>query len=61
MSALSLNTLRSRFSRLPTSAHKQMGLRALRDAAALEKSNPAYAAELLAKAAYHLPYAEAAR
>jgi len=43
------------------SAHKQMGLRALKDAKALGDRNPARVEELLAKAALYLPYAEAAR
>lgn len=42
------------------SAHRDMGKRALRDAKALGDRNPERVAELLAKAAMLLPYAEAA-
>jgi hypothetical protein len=43
------------------SAHRELGLRALKDAKALGDRNPARVEELLARASYHLPYAEAAR
>jgi hypothetical protein len=59
--APNLTTLRRRYITLPTSAHKQIGLRAIRDALALADRAPERVAELAAKAAFHLPYAEAAR
>lgn len=43
------------------SAHRQIGRRALKDAAALGDRNPARVEELLTRAASALPYAEAAR
>ncbi len=43
------------------SSHREMGRRALKDAKALGDRNPGRVAELLAKAAMLLPYAEAAR
>ena len=43
------------------SPHRDMGKRALKDAKALGDRNPARVAELLAKAAALLPYAEVAR
>ena len=60
-STLTLTQLRSRFAGLRTSAYKQIGLRAIKDALALGDRNPERVAELTAKAVYHLPYAEAAR
>lgn len=54
----SLLSLRRRFAGLGASAHKDMALRALRDALALADRNPARVAELAARVAYHLPYAE---
>lgn len=61
MAALSLTQLRSRFAGLPTSASKQIGLRAIKEALALQGRNPERIVELAGKAAFHLPYAEAAR
>jgi hypothetical protein len=59
----SLLSLRRRFAGLVPSAHKQMGLRALRDALRyVERADMAsYVDERGARAAYLLPYAEAAR
>lgn len=61
VSTLSLTQLRSRFAGLPTSASKQIGLRAIKEAIALQGRNPERVEELRWKAVYHLPYAEAAR
>lgn len=57
----SLKALRSAFRRCKVGAHRDIGLRAIKDALALEGRNPAREAELLARAEYHLPHAEAAR
>ena len=57
----SLLSLRRRFAGLPETGHKQMGLRSITTALQLLERNPAAAADLAAKAAFHLPYAEAAR
>ena len=56
-----LHTLRARFAGLKESAYKQIGLRAIRDALALGDRNSARVAELVERAKYLLPYAEAAR
>lgn len=61
MAKTEILTLRSRFAGLRDSAHKQLGLRAIKDALALEGRNPERIAELVAKATYYLPYAEAGR
>lgn len=61
MASSSLLSLRRRFAGLRDSAYKQMGLRAIRDALALEGRNEARIAELAAKAEFYLPRAEAAR
>ena len=62
MSPTSARHLRRRFSGLADSAAKQIALRRIRDAIALEKrddpATQALAAELLASAAYYLPMAE---
>lgn len=58
---LSLTQIRSRFGKLPETSYKQMGLRRVRDALALEDRNPARVAELHAQAAHYLAYAEAAQ
>lgn len=57
----SLLSLRGRFAGLRDGSHKQIGLRSIRDALALLGRNDAAAAELAARASFHLPYAEAAR
>jgi hypothetical protein len=56
-----LTTLRRRYISLPMSAHKQIGLRAIREAQALADRAPERVAELVAKAAFHLAFAEKAR
>lgn len=61
LSRSSLLSLRRRFAGLPDRAHKQMGLRAIRNALQMLESNPTYAAEQAARAEFHLPHAEAAR
>jgi hypothetical protein len=61
MAKTELLALRRRFAGLRESAHRQMALRAIKDALALEGRNPARESELAAKAAFYLPYAEAAR
>ena len=53
-----LITLRRRYIGLPTSAHKQIGLRAIREAQALADRAPERVTELVAKAAFHLAFAE---
>lgn len=60
MDRASLLALRRAYAGLRVSAHKQIGLRAIRDALALADRNPERVAELWAKARFHLPYAEAA-
>jgi hypothetical protein len=57
MAQPSLNSLRRQFAGLVSSAHRQMGLRRVRDALALGERNPARVAELTAQAVYHLAYA----
>ena len=56
-----LISLRSAFRATKDCAARQMGLRAIKDALALGDRNAARVAELAAKAASLLPYAEAAR
>ena len=52
-----LNSLRKEYAGLYDSAHKQLGLRALRDA---ETSTDAHhVADLMTTARFHLPYAKA--
>jgi hypothetical protein len=53
--------IRRRFGALPTTCYKQMGLRAVRDAIALQGRNPERIAELHARAWRDLQYGEAAR
>ena len=57
----SLLSLRRRFAGLPLSSYKELGLRRVRDALALEGRNPERVAELVAQARAYLPYAEARR
>jgi hypothetical protein len=59
----SLLSLRRRFAGLPETAHKQVGLRAIRDALRYvgRADMAAYVAEKAAWAIYQLPHAEAAR
>ncbi len=57
----SLIALRASFRRLPVSAAKQIGERAIKDALALADRNPARVAELTAIAVFQLPYAKVAR
>lgn len=54
-----LHQIRSRFGSLPTTCYKQMGLRAVRDALALQGRNPAREADLHAKAWRNLQFGEA--
>jgi len=57
----SLLSLRSKYAGLPVTAHKQIGLRAIRNALALDDRNMPRVNELVAIAAFHLPHAQAAR
>ena len=54
-----IRLLRSKFGKTVETGHKQMGLRALKDAQALVGRNDAEVARLIAKAQFHLPYAQA--
>jgi hypothetical protein len=56
----SLHSLRRRFAGKPETAYKQIGLRAVRDALALQGRNPARIAELTAIAAHQADLADAA-
>lgn len=60
-SRASLLSLRSRFAGLPETAHKQIGLRKIRDALLLIGRNDAEANTAAGWAVYHLPYAESVR
>ncbi len=51
--------LRNQFGRLPNEAHKQIGLRRIRDGLMLLANNPVHAEELLDSAAFHLSMAKA--
>lgn len=55
--ASSLLSLRQQYAGLCASAHKQIGLRAIRSALALADRNPQRIAELTATAVFHLPCA----
>lgn len=60
--AVSITSLAAAFRAVKAdSAFRQLGLRALKDAKALGDRNPARVAELLERAAFYLPRAEAAR
>lgn len=56
-----INKMRAAYGRCPTSSHKQIGLRRLRDAEYFMGRNSDYAIQQLASARHHLPYAEAWR